>query len=614
VLFVVDASGSMELVEVEPGKTQWDVALEAISEIMDKYPFLTYGLSTFPSQTVNCGPSNCIGGGGCAYSDSVNIDLATGQIDAIKKYLQERKLTTDTANLKYVLTPLLGILNYLADGYPDTGPLKNHPYPAYVVILSDGQDSCFNPLSPEAAIGPLAEPVKKLLDKYNVKTFAIGFNLVDGFSQLDGIAMHGGTGLSKHVSASDMKSLIAAFQMIFDSMEIRNCDKWSDQAKPPDCLDADGDVWCESLDCNDTNAKVNYGAGEIAGNSVDEDCGGLTDEPVDENLDQDKDGFTPAQGDCNDFDPLVNPSTFEDPDDGIDNNCDGKKDEKGCECNPATGTTLQAMACASEISCMSASFKSQNISSPTGDDLSQAWTAVSHFGSAGNDLAPKAGKSYALFASGPATGTSHSTDMSSGSSSTDTFSESSPIYDVVEWKVNFQAPMNAKGFSIDYVFFSEEYDDYVGTQFNDKFYILMDAPKTTKGQLKVINFTDCRNPSDYYDLSGSECPLQSGYCCYIAINTALSECCWYEGCPKGKWKTDISGTGFTCASSEFMDSSSYGSSTGWLTTSWTIEPGESFSLTFHIHDTGDGIFDSEVILDNFRWHSTPTTPGTEPAN
>lgn len=114
-------------------------------------------------------------------------------------------------------------------------------------------------------------------------------------------------------------------------------------------------------------------------------------------------------------------------------------------------------------------------------------------------------------------------------------------------------------------------------------------------------------------MSTAGASLASGYCCYIAINTALSECCWYDGCPDGTWTTDISGTGYSCAALAFLDGDSTGSSTGWLTTSWPIQPEEVFSLTFHVHDTGDGAFDSEVILDNFRWHSDPTTPGTEPA-
>jgi hypothetical protein len=613
VLFVLDASGSMQLEEVSTGVSQWDVALDAIEQIMLQYPFLTYGLATFPDQTVDCGTDHCEGWGGCAYTQSVNLDLATGQVDAINDYLASRALSADPANLMYVLTPLLGILNYLTQQYPESGPLKDHKYPAYLVLLSDGQDSCENPLNPAAATAPIAAQVALLLEQYLVKTFAIGFNLADGFEQLDAIAMHGGTGLAAHVSAADLDSLLAAFNAIFETMEIRKCDTWPDDVQPPDCDDADADGWCQALDCDDADPLISLGAAEQANNDVDDDCDGQTDERPDEELDQDEDGYTPAQGDCKDFAPTVNPDAIEEPDDGVDNDCDGQTDEAGCDCTPATGASLEAMACAAEIACVAGVVQAQGLSSPSGDDLDGAWTAVSHFGSSGNDLAPKVGPSYALLASGPATGTSHSDDLSGGGSWNDPYSSSDACYDVAEWTVTLEAPMHAKGFSIDYVFFSEEYDDYVGTDYNDKIYILMQAPLTTQGQTKVINFTDCRDPGSYHDLSGADCPLASGFCCYIAINTALSECCWYDGCPDGTWTTDISGTGYSCASGPFFDGETSGSSTGWLTTSWPIEPGETFTLTFHVHDTSDGIYDSEVILDNFRWHSAPTMPGTEPA-
>ena len=95
----------------------------------------------------------------------------------------------------------------------------------------------------------------------------------------------------------------------------------------------------------------------------------------------------------------------------------------------------------------------------------------------------------------------------------------------------------------------------------------------------------------------------------MAVNTALSECCWLHGCPTGKAKTNISGTGFECADNAANDGANKGSSTGWLMTEWPIEPGETFVLTFHVHDTGDGIFDSEVILDGVQFVSQ-VTPGT----
>jgi hypothetical protein len=167
----------------------------------------------------------------------------------------------------------------------------------------------------------------------------------------------------------------------------------------------------------------------------------------------------------------------------------------------------------------------------------------------------------------------------------------------------------------------------VGSTYNDKFYAFLTAPVTTGGAKRIINFTSCRDQSSssYYDFIDPVCEAHPyDHCCYIAINTALSECCWYPHdslhapnptdppCPQGTWTTDISGTGFSCAGDEGSDNHTTGSSTGWLITTWNIEPGETFTLTFHIHDTADDLLDSEVILDNFTWYTTPVTPGTEP--
>ena len=59
----------------------------------------------------------------------------------------------------------------------------------------------------------------------------------------------------------------------------------------------------------------------------------------------------------------------------------------------------------------------------------------------------------------------------------------------------------------------------------------------------------------------------------------------------------------------FEFTSDVGSSTGWLTTKVPITEGESFILTFHIHDEVDGYFDSQVILDNFRFLTDPEEIG-----
>jgi hypothetical protein len=450
-------------------------------------------------------------------------------------------------------------------------------------------------------------------NSWGVKTYAIGFNLEGGENQLNAIAMNGGTGLSQYIPATDVSSLTQALADILAAIDPRNC-TGEDMILPPACTDNDSDGWCSFLDCYDNNASRNPGATEILGNSIDDDCDGFTDEPADGNFDFDGDGITINQGDCNDFQPLVGPKAIEVAGDGVDNDCDGSTDEAlTCPCGTSTGTSLPIMNCATEISCHPIFVNSQSMSSPTGDNISTAWTAVTRFGSATNHLAPRAYSSYGLIATGPATGTSHSTDLPGGTSIADPYDSSGYLtYDNIEYTVNLTAPQNAQGFSFDYVFFSEEYDEYVGTAFNDKFYAFLTAPVTTGGVKRIINFTNCRGT--YYDFVDPQCT--NNHCCYIAINTALSECCWYNNCPQGYWTTNIGGTGYSCGTyaqdSPYPGGAAYGSSTGWLVTTWNIQPRETFTLRFHLHDTSDGIYDSEIILDNFKWHTTAVTPGTEP--
>jgi len=355
-------------------------------------------------------------------------------------------------------------------------------------------------------------------------------------------------------------------------------------------------------DCNDADPFLSPGAAEIC-DDVDNDCDGT----IDEGCDEDKDdwcniylevvGFPSTcpfgPGDCYDGSADVNPGMLETAGDGMDNNCDGQVDEP-VQCPGAcTGHTVDAYLCALEM-CFGPAVMSAQFSSPTNDNISSAWEAVSHFGSSNNDLKPWGGNSYGLLASGPATGTQHTTDLPGGSSVADPFAKDGyQTFDNVEFSVKLKAPSNALGFAIDYIFFSEEYEEYIGTSFNDKFYMFLTAPQSTGGVKKVINWTACSTGS-YFD-------FQDGgkKWCYIAINTAFS-----EKCPNVP--TNISGTGFECGPPDNY----HGSSTGWLTTSHEIKGGEVFDLVFHIHDASDGIYDSEVILDNFHWLSKPFTPGT----
>ncbi len=339
------------------------------------------------------------------------------------------------------------------------------------------------------------------------------------------------------------------------------------------------------------------------------DSGGGDDDDMDAGSDADADADADADSDA---DADVDTDTYE--------TSDGGEIVLDCsDCNPI-GEGLENMACAFEL-CDENLIVDMEYFSLTGADTTGTKLAQEHFGSVTNGLAPKENGAYATIATGPCTGTMHSSAMG-GDTWEDPYANDlyadTPAYDVMNWEVILTAPEGAHGFSFVYVYLSEEYDDYIGSPCNDKFYVLIEAGSTNGGNKTIINFTDCRDPGEYNDFT---CPTDAEWCepgepyCYIAINSALSDCCWYDGCPDGySWDvgTDITGTGFECAPDQYSDSSSYGSSTGWLKTTWPIEPGETFKLTFHIMDVCDGIFDSEVLLDSFHFLGDYTEGGTVP--
>jgi len=149
------------------------------------------------------------------------------------------------------------------------------------------------------------------------------------------------------------------------------------------------------------------------------------------------------------------------------------------------------------------------------------------------------------------------------------------VFDLHQVKLQLKAPYNARSFSFDFNFFSAEYPDYVNQEFNDSFYAILEAPSTNNGRTTNIAF-DADNASIEVDNNYFQKPF------HPIPNT---------------------GTGFD-----------YHGSTGWLRTSWPIKGGELFTLTFSIHDEGDAIYDSLVVLDNFRFHNYEAVGTTDPLN
>jgi hypothetical protein len=311
---------------------------------------------------------------------------------------------------------------------------------------------------------------------------------------------------------------------------------------------------------------------------------------------------------------------------------DGGVIEMDCSNCVGVGSNLENMVCAIDL-CDDGVVLEQDYTTPQNFNnctLEDTYEAVAHFGDLSNDLAPLLNDSYALVSSGLAEGTEHTTNCDDYTvMMTDPWApyETFNIHDVVEWRLVIKAPDAAKAFRFKYVFLCEEYDDFISSSYNDKFYVILEAGSTNDGDGTIINFTECRDPDIYYDFecgAGDDACEEGERYCFIAVNSALSECCWYpqgspyvpdssllDPCPDGFATTDINGTGFECASSYMEDGPWLGSSTGWLQTSWPIDGGEIFELTFHTHDTSDGVYDPEVILDSFEF-LTDVQQGTTP--
>lgn len=149
---------------------------------------------------------------------------------------------------------------------------------------------------------------------------------------------------------------------------------------------------------------------------------------------------------------------------------------------------------------------------------------------------------------GPNTSPSWSTDLGTGGhAGLSALSGGYSTYDAVSFGFDFTATSNK--ISFDFIFGSDEYPEFVGSQYNDAFGVWMTDSKGTKTQLSFDNY-------------GSP----------ITVNTA-----WMSATPG----TELDGT------------------TGPLTTTANVGKGQNYSIEFAISDTSDEVYDSTVYLNNF---------------
>jgi hypothetical protein len=359
-------------------------------------------------------------------------------------------------------------------------------------------------------------------------------------------------------------------------------------------------------------------------------------------LDDDNDGWTTCAGDCNDHDSQINPCAFDTNDptdpvgtDGIDNDCDGYVDNLiTCESSLPAGSDYNPVDHANAANVCDNPKCPRLVGSKAiwyGPSPMTAQRVTAHVGTSGEFVprtipanpsgAPPAVNSYLSFLSNgvaqdsvdnPSYSTCPGTDfnvmftnpmpLSAAQNvnpcGTGVDESTVPVYDYTELRMTIQAPINAGSFSFDLGFFSEEYPVYICQGYNDTFLAIQYSQQYPTG-FQIA-----------YDATGHR----------INVNNAFfQDCNPCSDCVSGQTGVDITcPNGIAPLKGTFYDvalgpssappsqcNQDHGSGgTDWLTTTSPIVPGETFTLSWIIFDEYDGILDSAVILDHFRWHST----------
>jgi hypothetical protein len=150
------------------------------------------------------------------------------------------------------------------------------------------------------------------------------------------------------------------------------------------------------------------------------------------------------------------------------------------------------------------------------------------------------------------------------------------ICDLNQIKLVLEAPTGAEGFSFDFLFASAEYPEWINMGYNDTFYAILEHGDYNGGSTTNISF----------DGNGDE----------IEVDVNFFE--------NSSYPCNENGSGWEPS----MDSGS----TGWLRTTHPVAGGDTFGLTFSIHDEGDCVWDSAVFIDNFQWLGEPVVNETTP--
>ncbi|MBK8010249.1 MAG: VWA domain-containing protein [Deltaproteobacteria bacterium] len=198
VMILVDRSASMTLRIGNDSK--WDIARNAAFKLLtDHGEDIRFGLSLFPGADLQCSRgANCSPG-------LVSVPIADHNGWNIKQFLRDAYVCNLGTPLAEALYGLVG-----------SAGLRDPNRPNYVVVLTDGQASCGEPV-------PAVEALRA--QDPEVKTFVVGFGTSVDPAELSAMAGAGGTaqpGGVAYYQADDADALSAAFASIAGN--VLSCD------------------------------------------------------------------------------------------------------------------------------------------------------------------------------------------------------------------------------------------------------------------------------------------------------------------------------------------------------------------------------------------------------
>lgn len=403
--------------------------------------------------------------------------------------------------------------------------------------------------------------------------------------------------------------------------------------------------------------------GEACSNGVDDNCNGM----VDEELDEDGDGFTNCGGDCCDAPggnctnpELVNPGAFEAAGNMVDDDCDGQVDNilsANCDAaltsNSTNGLDFAAAMDLCQTTTENAGDNKWGVISATftradgtGTPLADQKSIRPAFGA----TTVQSGGAFVVLSTGAAAAPNQTAPAFQNFQSANAMGGSSPFpadyltanggtlpnapgcpalnagttaIDPVMLTLRIRTPTNAKSFSFSMNFMSSEYPEWTCSPFNDFFVALLDS--TYAGT--PANPAD-KNLAFYTNGAGQVFP--------IGVNLAAGDTGLFTQCKDGTTgcappsvqgsttlcngtADELVGTGmdalnpapkFTNDPGFCGTNNQLGGGTGWLTTTGNVVGGEIITLRLAIWDTSDGFYDSLALVDNFQWSVEASEPGT----